>query len=71
MLNWLLGLGGGQRAQFADRIWDFWGENGKNRERVGELMQRVGLGNFLEALEVEPVPEMVAFPRRDDDPVTE
>jgi sulfite reductase alpha subunit len=46
-----------------ERIWDFWGEHGKNRERVGELMQRVGLGNFLEEIEVEPIPEMVAFPR--------
>jgi len=46
-----------------EKIWDFWGEHGKNRERVGELMQRVGLGNFLEAIEVEPVPEMIAHPR--------
>jgi sulfite reductase alpha subunit len=46
-----------------ERIWDFWGEHGKSRERVGELMQRVGLGNFLEAIEVEPVPEMIAHPR--------
>jgi sulfite reductase alpha subunit len=46
-----------------ERIWEFWGEHGKNRERTGELMQRVGLGNFLEAIEVDPVPEMVAHPR--------
>ena len=46
-----------------ERIWDFWGEHGKNRERCGELMQRVGLGNFLEAIEVEPIPEMIAYPR--------
>jgi len=46
-----------------EKIWDFWGEHGKNRERVGELIQRVGLGNFLEAIEVEPQPEMVAHPR--------
>ena len=46
-----------------ERIWDFWGEHGKNRERTGELMQRVGLGNFLEAIEVEPIPEMIAHPR--------
>ncbi len=46
-----------------DRIWEFWGEHGKNRERVGEIMQRVGLGNFLEAIEVEPLPEMIAHPR--------
>jgi dissimilatory sulfite reductase alpha subunit len=46
-----------------ERIWEFWGEHGKNRERVGELIQRVGLGNFLEAIEVEPVPQMIAHPR--------
>lgn len=46
-----------------ERIWDFWNEHGKNRERVGELIQRVGLGNFLEAIEVEPLPEMIAHPR--------
>jgi sulfite reductase alpha subunit len=46
-----------------ERIWDFWGEHGKNRERIGELMQRVGLGNFLEAIELEPVVEMIAHPR--------
>jgi sulfite reductase alpha subunit len=46
-----------------EKIWDFWGEHGKNRERVGELIQRVGLGNFLEAIEVEPKIEMIAHPR--------
>ncbi|MBD3402344.1 dissimilatory-type sulfite reductase subunit alpha [candidate division GN15 bacterium] len=46
-----------------ERIWDIWAEEGKNRERVGEFIQRVGLGNFLEAIEVEPIPEMVAHPR--------
>ena len=46
-----------------EKIWDFWGEHGKNRERVGELIQRVGLGNFLEEIELEPIPEMIAYPR--------
>ena len=46
-----------------DRIHEVWAENGKNRERIGEFIQRVGMGNFLEAIEVEPVPEMVAHPR--------
>ena len=46
-----------------DRIHEVWAENGKNRERVGEFIQRVGLGNFLEAIGVEPIPEMVAHPR--------
>ena len=46
-----------------ERIWEFWGEHGKNRERVGELIQRVGLGNFLEGIGLEPIPEMISHPR--------
>ncbi len=46
-----------------DKIHELWSEEGKNRERVGEFIQRVGMGNFLEAIGVEPVPEMVAHPR--------
>ncbi len=49
--------------ELAEAIWDFWGEHGKNRERVGEFIQRVGLGNFLEAIGLDPVPEMIAHPR--------
>lgn len=49
--------------ELVDRIWDLWAEEGKNRERVGEFIQRVGMGNFLEAIELEPIPEMVAHPR--------
>ena len=44
-------------------IWDLWAENGKNRERVGEFIQRVGLGNFLEQIGLDPVPEMISAPR--------
>ena len=46
-----------------EKIWDVWGEHGKNRERVGEFIQRVGMGNFLEEIDLEPIPEMVAHPR--------
>ncbi len=46
-----------------EKIWEFWDEHGKNRERVGELIVRVGLGNFLEAIEVEPIPQMILHPR--------
>ncbi len=49
--------------ELAEAIWDFWGEYGKNRERVGEFIQRVGLGNFLEEIGLDPIPEMVAHPR--------
>ena len=46
-----------------EEIWDIWCEEGKARERVGEFIQRVGLGDFLEAIDLDPVPEMVSIPR--------
>jgi len=46
-----------------NNIWELWSEEGKNRERVGEFIQRVGLANFLDAIGLEPVPEMVSHPR--------
>jgi sulfite reductase alpha subunit len=49
--------------QLLDNIWEIWCEEGKNRERIGEFYQRVGYGNFLEAIGLEPTPEMVAYPR--------
>lgn len=45
------------------RLWEFWDENGKNRERIGELIQRVGMANFLDAIGLDPTPEMVTAPR--------
>ena len=44
-------------------IWDWWMENGKNRERVGESIQRVGLPTFLKVLNVEPIPQHIKEPR--------
>lgn len=49
--------------ELVDAIHDLWCEEGKARERVGEFIQRVGLGNFLEAIGLEPIPQMVAHPR--------
>ena len=49
--------------ELIEAIWDLWGEHGKNRERIGEFIQRVGLGNFLEQIGLDPVPEMIAQPR--------
>ena len=46
-----------------EHVWEIWCEEGKNRERVGEFIQRVGMGNFLEAVGIEPQAEMVAHPR--------
>ncbi|MBL6974272.1 MAG: dissimilatory-type sulfite reductase subunit alpha [Deltaproteobacteria bacterium] len=44
-------------------IWDFWDEHGRNRERVGELIQRVGMATFLDGIGLDPEPEMVSAPR--------
>lgn len=45
------------------KITDYWAEHGKNRERVGELIDRLGYATFLKAIGLEPVPQMVAAPR--------
>ena len=44
-------------------IWDWWMEEGKNRERLGELMKRQGLQKVIEVLGVDPDPRMVQEPR--------
>jgi len=49
--------------ELINAIWELWSEHGKNRERVGEFIQRIGLGNFLEQIGLEPIPEMVNHPR--------
>jgi len=49
--------------ELAEAIWELWGEHGKNRERVGEFIQRIGLGNFLDQIGLDPSPEMIAHPR--------
>ncbi|MDQ7790455.1 MAG: sulfite reductase, dissimilatory-type subunit alpha, partial [Clostridia bacterium] len=38
-------------------------EEGKNRERLGELIQREGLPTFLEMIGVPAAPHMVKEPR--------
>ena len=50
-------------TEYIEKIWDWWMENGKNRERVGETMQRVGLPTFLKVMEIEPLPQHVKEPR--------
>ncbi|MBW2060467.1 MAG: dissimilatory-type sulfite reductase subunit alpha [Deltaproteobacteria bacterium] len=48
---------------FIDKLWEWWDENGKNRERVGELIQRLGYRAFLDAVEIDPIPQMIKEPR--------
>ena len=45
------------------KIWDWWDENGRPRERVGELIERLGMRTFLKAVDLKPVPQMIKAPR--------
>jgi sulfite reductase alpha subunit len=44
-------------------IWDWWMEEGKNRERLGELMKRQGMQKLLEVTGFKAIPQMVQEPR--------
>jgi sulfite reductase alpha subunit len=44
-------------------IHEWWSENGKNRERVGELMLRLGMRNFFKSVGLEPPPQTIKIPR--------
>jgi len=45
------------------RVMDFFAENALEHERTGELIERIGLANFLEGIEVEIDPNMITRPR--------
>ena len=45
------------------KIWDWWDEHGKTRERLAELIIRIGLKEFLRAVDLKPLPQMVTKPR--------
>ncbi len=49
--------------EIIDRTFEWWMEEGKNRERLGETIQRVGLQRFCEIIGVPPAPQMVKEPR--------
>ena len=46
-----------------EKIWDWWMEEGKNRERVGETMKRLSFQTLLEVTEVPAQPQQVRAPR--------
>ncbi|RTZ62544.1 MAG: dissimilatory-type sulfite reductase subunit alpha [Gammaproteobacteria bacterium] len=50
-------------VEMAEEIIDFWAENGLEHERCGEMIDRIGLANFLEGIGVDVDPNMVAHPR--------
>jgi dissimilatory sulfite reductase alpha subunit len=44
-------------------IWEWWDENGRTRERLAELIERMGLKTFLKDLGLPALPQMVYRPR--------
>ncbi len=46
-----------------ENIWDWWMEEGKNRERLGELMKRQGMQKLLEATGIQADARHVQEPR--------
>ncbi|NDY41775.1 dissimilatory-type sulfite reductase subunit alpha [Dissulfurirhabdus thermomarina] len=48
---------------FVEKVWDWWMEEGKNRERFGELIQRQSIQEFLRRTGLKPIPQMVKEPR--------
>ena len=53
-------------VELAEEIIDFWAENGLEHERCGEMIERIGLVNFLEGVDydLEVDPNMVNNPRQ-------
>jgi sulfite reductase alpha subunit len=47
----------------AQRIVDFFAENALEHERCGEMIERIGLVNFLEGVGLDLDPNMVIHPR--------
>ena len=46
-----------------EKIWDWWMEEGKNRERIGETMKRVSLQKLLDVVEIKADARHVQEPR--------
>lgn len=50
-------------VELGQKVIDFFAENALEHERTGEMIERIGLVNFLEGIGVDIDPNMVAAPR--------
>ncbi len=46
-----------------ENLWDWWMEEGKNRERIGETIKRMGFQKMLEVTNIQADPRHVQEPR--------
>ncbi len=51
-------------VELAEEIIDFWAENALEHERVGETIDRIGLVNFLEGIDLGVDPNMISDSRQ-------
>jgi sulfite reductase alpha subunit len=52
-------------TELIEKIIEWWDDNAKPRERIGELIEVKGMRPFLEAIGVPPQPQQVKEPRKD------
>ena len=50
-------------VEIAEETIDFFAENALEHERTGEMIERIGLVNFLEGIGIEVDPNMISNPR--------
>ncbi len=50
--------------ELAEEVIDFWAENALEHERCGEMIERIGLANFLEGIGIDVNPNMIDSPRQ-------
>ncbi|MBL4613445.1 MAG: dissimilatory-type sulfite reductase subunit alpha [Magnetovibrio sp.] len=50
-------------VELSENVLDFFAENALEHERTGEMIERIGLVNFLEGVDVDVDPNMIAHPR--------
>ena len=53
-----------QLVELAENVIEFFADNALEHERTGEMIERIGLANFLEGIGVEVDPNMVSEPRQ-------
>ncbi|MDH3335346.1 MAG: sulfite reductase, dissimilatory-type subunit alpha, partial [Rhodospirillaceae bacterium] len=50
-------------VELSENVLEFFADNALEHERTGEMIERIGLVNFLEGVGVDVDPNMVAHPR--------
>jgi sulfite reductase alpha subunit len=50
-------------VELGQKVIDFFAENALEHERTGEMIERIGLVNFLEGIAIEIDANMVSTPR--------